>query len=250
MARLLGLDLESTGLDTATDHITEIGYVLWDTDTKTPLKIHSDFLYAKAYEEKFTPETCAMMKRLCGITPEILREFGSPTDSAFKRLATFCELTKPDYIVAHNGENFDKPMLFAALSRNGLAVPEFRAIPWIDTKTDIPFDAEPDSRRLKHLALDQGFINPFEHRAVFDVLTMLKVLSAYDLNAVIAYQKIPFVTMRALVSYDDRQLAKDQRFSWEKIGEKTYPKMWVKKIKENQIELETQKCKFQIARIE
>jgi DNA-dependent RNA polymerase auxiliary subunit epsilon len=78
---------------------------------------------------------------------------------------------------------------------------------------------------------------------------MLRVLANYDINAVLEYQKIPFVTMQALVTYDERNLAKEQRFSWEQLGDKKYPKMWVKRIKKNLLELEKQNCKFQIKEI-
>ncbi len=249
--RLLGIDLETTGFDTATDRVTEIGAVLWDVETKRPLVSYGVFLRDAEMENKFTPEVNAMMLRVCGITPELLREFGTNAADNFEWLAHYAVDHHVDYIVAHNGENFDRPMLTSELRRHGIKDDKFESIPWIDTRTDIPFATEPDSRKLKHLAVDHGFINPFAHRAVFDVLTMLRILSNYDLAAVLEYQKIPFVTMRALVNYDQKELAKAQRFSWEKLGDKTYPKMWVKRVKENQIDQEKINCKgFEIAKID
>jgi DNA polymerase-3 subunit epsilon len=246
--RVLGLDFETNGLNTAEDRITEIGAVLWDVQTKTPLLMEGIYLHDDTY-----PPQPAEIVRLTGITDSTLREFGLHPRMGLARLEEICEKYRPEYIVAHNGENFDRPFLKCELSRSGVEAPVLSALPWIDTRADIPFDVEPESRRLKHLALDQGFINPFAHRAVFDVLTMLRVLGGHDIEKVIAYQKIPFVVCRAMTNYDQKELAKAQRYSWEKIGDKVYPKMWVKRVKENLLEQEIENCKkggFQSVRIE
>ncbi len=249
VVRILGLDLESTGLDTANDWVTELGAVLWDVETKRPLVVQSCFLYDECMEPRFTPESIAMMKRICGITPELLKEFGQEPSGVYHRLDLFAREAGVEYICAHNGENFDKPMLYAQLHRLGVPGTRLRELPWIDTRTDLPFAEEPDSRKLKHLALDSGFISNFAHRAVFDVLTMLRILSNYPIEDVIAYSKIPFITVRAVVSYDNRELAKAQRYSWEKIGERTFPKCWVKRIKQDKLNDEIAACKFEVVQI-
>lgn len=236
--RLLGLDFETTGLDHQKDRITEMGACLWDVEMKRPLMTVGVFMH----EEGF-PSLSPEIVRLTGLTDDILREFGTAPKANFDWLESFVSKHKVDYVVAHNGENFDKPFLLAELARHCVDSAQLRILPWIDTRTDIPFPSEPDSRRLRHLALDCGFINPFEHRAVFDVLTMLKVLSHYPIEQVIEYQKIPWAVVRAVVSYDNRELAKKQRYSWEKVGDKNYPKWWVKKVKETQLQAEIEACK-------
>ncbi len=240
--RLLGLDFESTGLDTGNDRIVEVGAVIWE-DNK-PLGMFSAFVHDETF-----PEMSAEVTAINGITTEMLKEFGAPPSPVYHTLSNYCVKHKVDYIVAHNGENFDKPFLFAELSRLG---GEFaiKQLPWIDTRTDLPHLVEPSSRRLIHMAADLGFVNPFPHRAVFDVLTMLRILSNYGIDEVLAYQAIPFITVRGLVSYEDRQLAKDQRFSWEQLGDKKFVKMWVKRIKKNRFEAEQLNCKFPIREIE
>lgn len=244
MARVLGLDFETTGLDLKNDRVTEIGYVLWDTEEKKPLQIVNKFLWDFAY-----PPITEEITRLTGITQDLLTEFGVEPRSVWDGLAEFCGTTKVEYIVGHNGENFDKPFLLAELDRAGLQHAYLRGLPWIDTRTDLPFLQEPDSRKLRHLALDAGFINFFEHRAVFDVLTMLRVMGHYDFATIVEESKIPFVTVRAMVSYEDRELAKAQRFSWEKCGDKTYNKQWVKRIKLNKLDAEKAKCNFQLVQL-
>lgn len=246
--RLLGIDFETTGLDHQKERITEAGIVLWDVALKRPLTTVGVFYHDDAY-----PPLSPEIQRLTGLTDEILKEFGTAPKANLEWLERYVSAHKVDYIVAHNGENFDKPFLFAELARHGVAGTCLRSLPWIDTRTDIPFPTEPDSRRLRHLALDCGFINPFEHRAVFDVLTMMKVLSHYNLDEVLAYQKIPFVTARAVVSFQDKELAKAQRYSWEKVGDKTFPKCWVKRVKEDKFQAEVDvgvKNGFQVVRID
>lgn len=239
--RLLGLDFETTGLDTSKDRIVEIGAALWDVEAKRPLTTLGVFCHEPTSE--ISKESLEMMDRICGITLPVLQEFGTPVKGNLAWLDGFCSKHKVDYIVAHNGENYDKPLLMAELARHGVDAPCLRMLPWIDTRTDIPFASEPDSRKLKHLAGDHGFINPFAHRAVFDVLTMLRILSNYDIQQVLEFQKIPFMVVRAVVSYEQRDLAKARRYSWEKIGEKSYPKMWVKLVKENKCVDEVAECK-------
>lgn len=250
--RVLGLDFETTGLDTANDRIIEMGAVLWEVESKRPLVTVDVFLNDDGIQKKMTPEVVEMMNRICGITPEMLTEFGTDAKANLEWLEGYCAKHKVDYVVAHNGENYDKPLLMAELTRLGIEAPFLRSVPWVDTRTDIPFASEPDSRKLKHLALDIGVINHFPHRALTDVLTMLLVMSHYEFKDILEYQKIPFVVMRALVNYDNRELAKAQRYSWEKIGDQSFPKMWVKKVKENLMEQEIEVCKkngFQVARI-
>lgn len=252
--RLIGLDLETTGLNTGEDRITELGIVLWDSDEKAPILMRQYFLIDDGIREKLkNPDTVAMIKRVCGLTPSILEEFGLVPGMALAELEYLCKDHKPDFVVAHNGENFDRPFTYAELTRHSVTSDNFRRVPWLDTRADIPFASEPESRKLKHLALDCGFINPFAHRAVFDVLTMLRVLSHYPLEDVIAYSKVPFITVRAVVSYDDREKAKARRYSWEKLGERVYQKQWIKKLKLDKLEQEQKEAAaagFQVVRIE
>jgi DNA polymerase III epsilon subunit-like protein len=245
--RLLGLDFETTGLDLANDRITEVGLALWDVDTKRPLVTYGQFLIDDGIRARLNPDTVAMMERVSGISPSLLEEFGMCPIKLFSWLDTFCFEHGVDYICAHNGNGYDKPLLAAELKRHGVPTRMVDKIHWLDSRVDIPHPSPPDSNKLKHLALDAGFINPFAHRAVFDVLTMLRVLSHYDLNEVVRYSRIPSVVIRAVVPHPKqdggkgKDRAKAAGFRWREVDYKVYENCWVKKIRVDQLEAERAK---------
>lgn len=241
--KVLGLDLETTGLDYEEDRIIEMAYVLWDTERSVPLSIESTLL--SIGEETLSEE----IEGITGIRDQDLKEFGRDPQNELNNLMTNCLSLKPEYIIAHNGAQFDSPFLSNELKRHGVNTAQFDEIPWIDTRYDLPFAKQPKSRKLEHLALDMGFINPFPHRAVTDVLTMLKVMSQFKFEDIVEYSLIPWIVVRAMVGYDDRQLAKDERYMWQQVDNTMYEKQWVKKIKADQLEEEQQRCKFDVVHI-
>jgi len=241
--RVLGIDLETTGLDVKEDRIIEMAYVLWDTDRSVPLGIESSLL--SMGKGRLSAEITA----ITGIHDQDLRDLGMDPQNELRKLVTTCMVLKPEYIIAHNGEQFDHPFLSNELRRHEVNISQFDEIPWIDTRYDLPFAKAPRSRRLEHLALDAGFINPFPHRAVTDVLTMLKVMGQFDFQDVLEYSAIPWIVVEAVVGYHGRQLAKDQRYMWQQIDGKVYKGKWVKKIKSNRLEEEQKTCDFEVVHI-
>ena len=143
-----------------------------------------------------------------------------------------------DYIVAHNGAAFDKLFFDNECARYDLPM-YYR--PWIDTQNDIEYPESITTRKLMHLAAEHGFLNPFSHRAVFDVLTMLKVLSCYDIEQVIAYSKIPTIKVRSLQKFEDNEQAKARSFRWD--GDR---KIWWRTLKEDKLEALQSEAPFKI----
>ena len=245
--KILGLDFESTGLDTNTARIIEVGACVFETDTNVPIQIYSTFIS----DVKIMPEHEEALK-INRIKAEWL-DYGVPLEEALMELNRLIGDHHIEYVMAHNGNSYDKPLVLAELNRLGLKGHFLETCKWLDSKDDLPFMEEPQSRKLRHLALDAGFINFFEHRAIFDVMTMLKIAADYKIEDIIEQSKIPWVIIRALVDYDNREKAKEMRFSWENIGEKKFPKCWVKKIRENLVEIEQKKAEeknFKIVKIE
>lgn len=242
---VMGLDLETTGLDTSKDRPIEVAYALWDTEAKKTISMENHLLWDETY-----PPITEEITKLTGITTVDLEKYSVKPKVGINHLLDFVSRHNPSYVIAHNGEMFDKPLLLAELHRQGFQNSSLQTAPWIDTRTDLPFSDNPDSMKLKHLACDMGFINPFPHRALSDVLTMLKVMSQFDFQEIEAHSKIPWLTVRAVVDFDNKEKAKARRYSWEKIGEDTFPKMWVKRIKETKLQEEVDALKpFQVVRL-
>ena len=213
MSRVLGIDVETTGLLVAEDRITEIGAVLYDWSTGIPLQVYSTLVLP----EKTIPEEVV---KLNGITNEMVEEFGIIEEDAIVQVQ--CMVDVADYVMAHNAP-FDKGFLGAGFARRGITMPEKV---WLCSLSDIKYPAEITTRNLTYLAAEKGIINPFRHRAVFDVLTMLKVAGQFELDEIVKRSQEPTVYVQAHVSFDEKELAKEQMFQW--CGPK---KVWWKALK-------------------
>lgn len=216
---VVGFDTETTGLSVTEDHIIEVGAVLWDTERKAPLSMFSSMI---KIEQKLDPK----ITELTGITDQDLEKFGRKASDVFAELNLF--LYQAEAIVAHNGNLFDKPMHENNCKRNG-----FDALvkPWIDTSCDVDYPTNITTRRLSHLAADHGFLNPFAHRAVFDVMTMLKVMAHYDFGQILTWSKAPTLEIRADSTFQQKELVKKQNYRWDNER-----KIWHKSIKDFHLE--------------
>ena len=228
MSYWLGLDFESEGLDLKIHRITEIGAVLWDVEKKMPVEIFNKLICDRVISSE--------IERLTGITQDMINRRGVPLKPALGVL--FEMMSAADYIVAHNGTTFDKPILEAECAREKLEMP---SIPWIDTCQDVPYPPNIQTRKLVHLSAEHDFLNPFKHRAVFDVLTMMTLVSQYNPQTIIMYNKAPNITIRAMVSYEDRAKASSKGYRWN-----AEQKLWLKVIKDFQLEEEIKNADFQV----
>lgn len=242
---LLGLDLETGGefnIPLDRNFIIEIGMVLWDTDFAQPVELYSTLL---DNDQPTSPEAA----EYTGISDELLKRHGAKPDirvlNPVKAL-----MNKADFIVAHNGRDFDRPLMEAFFARQSHKMP---AKNWLDTLYDVDYPRNCKSRNLTYLAGFHGILNSFPHRAVTDVLTMLTILSRYDIEAVIASAKCPRLVVKAEVSFDNREKAKAKRFNWESPGGKEglkYPKSWVRIIREDQLDALKLECDFPVVILE
>ena len=230
--RLLGIDIESSGLEPKADRIIELGVVLFDWDTKMPMAMLSELVDPKMENEEFRlPEE---ITALTGITEAALEELGGFEKDVLAKLDAMAATAH--FYVGHNANVFDRLFLEEAYRRNGMTLAEK---PWIDTLTDIKFSESIKTRNLKHLAAEHNFLPGFSHRAVFDVLTMLKILGQYDLDAVIARAAEPMVYVQAMVDFANNQKAKDFSFRWNPDS-----KRWWKGMKQSDFEAEKSLWQF------
>ncbi len=241
---LLGLDLETGGeFNSSSDQnfIIEIGMVLWDTEFGQPVELYSVLV------DNDRPVSMDAAE-YTGITDALLKRHGEKPD--IRMLNPIKDLmNKADYIVAHNGRDFDRPLMEAFFSQQSHKMP---AKPWIDTLHDVDYPRNCKSRNLTYLAGFHGILNSFPHRAVTDVLTMLTILSRYDIENVIANASHPRLVVKAEVGFSEREKAKAKRFSWESAGKGAgkFPKSWVRIIREDQLEALKQECDFPIVILE
>ncbi|MDX2469553.1 MAG: exonuclease domain-containing protein [SAR324 cluster bacterium] len=214
---VLGIDVETTGLDSEVDFVIEIGAVLWDVEKKIPVKIFSEMIL-----EKKDMVVSKEIAQLTGIDTETLQAFGVPaTSRLFKDLDWMCE--RADYFVAHNAP-FDKGFMTKFYERNAEVFPDK---PWIDTVQDVPYPKHIKQKNLIYLSAVHGFVNPFSHRAVTDVLSMLKLLANYDMQKIAISAQATTLEIIAKVSFAEKDLAKDAGFRW-----KPETKQWFIQIKE------------------
>lgn len=238
---LCGLDIETTGVDLEKDHVTEIAWVVVDTASPKPLCAKTFFV---SIPEGF--ELSEEIKGLTRITERHLA-YGGSLSSCLSELESDLELYGVERYVFHNGRNFDLP--FLATKCIALSEPPISTLPTIDTMEDCPYPPDCRQRSLMYLAAYYGFINPFPHAALFDVMTTLKILGNFPLAHVLRRADSPSIVVQAAVPFERKDEAKARRFLWESAGGKTYPKRWVKQIKELDLEEEISGASFEIRRI-
>lgn len=242
--KVLGVDFETTGLDPAKDRIIEIGAVLYDTDCGQPVKFMSEFVY----EKRKTPILSEFIIKLTGINDDLLIKYGINYKSALAQLLKLAG--EADLVIAHHAE-FDFNFFIHELGKEKISAV---ISPWACSMSDIPWNSMIKSKALNHIAADMGFINPFQHRACFDVLTMLKVVQIFGekartlpdhedfdpwdyLKKEVAHPKM---TLIANISYDDRKLASDRGFKWNQ-GEA--PKQWSKQVRQHRVPVLMEACR-------
>jgi DNA polymerase-3 subunit epsilon len=237
---VLGLDFETTftdPVDPSQCRIIEAGAVLWDTGRKAPLRIFNQVCPWGTDYGPFDPR----VTDLTGLIEDDLAKHGRPVPQVLQNLIGLMGLSQA--VVAHNGNGFDKPIFFAECTRHGVSVPEdVLKLPWYDTTCDVPYPPKIETRKLEFLGPAHGFLNPFSHRAVFDVLTMLKVMSFYDIQEIARRATAPKVKLRAITSkpWEDggrsNQQAKERGFRFD--GE---TKFWTKVVLADEVEAELAK---------
>jgi DNA polymerase-3 subunit epsilon len=227
--KFLFVDVETTGLDPEIDTITELGMVLCDMDTKTPL-----VLYNELVKNPKQPELTEEITAITGITQEMIEGYGIPEVDVLRKFVDLGACA--DAIVAHNAP-FDKGMIDMAFRKLNQEVPDFD---WIDSCVDVPYPVSIKTRTLSYLAVDHGFMNPLAHRALFDCMTTFEVVKNYDAKKVYALSKSPNVWVRCHtrvpwqdpnpVGKKDNDRAKSIGFRFD--GNR---KIWIRQIKEFEI---------------
>jgi DNA polymerase III subunit epsilon len=220
---------------------TEIGMVLWCTELRAPIKLFGTLVDPGKYAV-WEPGATAVNN----LTPEVCTKFGMEDERALKYVLSW--YGSADVACAHNGNNFDKPLLEKWAERYGLDAQKGKL--WIDTRADIEVPAR-NSHKLGYMAADHGFLNPFPHRAMFDVMTMLTILMApdlvkappkYDLAKIQEIAKSPLRIVKALVSFETNHLAKARGYHAIYVDGKF--QRWELEVKEINLEKEREAARL------
>ena len=210
---VLGLDIETDGLDTASARMIELGAVLWDTERSMPLRLLSLLVRPVGWDgEIFLPEN---IRELTGIEPKDIATYGRQTGYALEALGVMA--ANAVWVMGHNGLAFDRPILLAECNRAGITFANILPQPWMDSSMDLPFPKGIIPAKLSFLAAQapHSFLNPFSHRAIFDTLTMLKMASSYDWSEIAAHASSPVVKLVAKVPFNQKELPKAAKFYWD-----------------------------------
>ena len=211
MNRLLIVDCETTGLDPATDRLIEVGAVLFDVGDRAVLSQVSTLLPVR---ENPVERINRIAARTAQGTPAAVIE---QAKELVRTLAVHA-----DAYVAHNVA-FDSKWL-----------PELSDKRWICTMDDVRWPRVSRARQsVVGLALDYEVPVWAAHRALTDCTYLVQVMQREpELERLLVEALEPKQLYVAIVSYEERQVAKDAGFTWDK----PVPKAWSRKLRESEAE--------------
>ena len=190
------------------------------------MRAFSSLTQAEDNSIKITPK----LQELHGISQKALDRNGVP-HAGILNFIFQNYVSKSDHICAHNAP-FDKAFVDAELVRSAL---EPWAMNWLDSRTDLPFSDNIQSRSLKYLACEHGFLYD-AHSALNDVLAMAKIFCQYDHNKTAELVTSPYAHLYHQSSFEDKALQaklKEVGFHWDR-----QKKLWKKTLRSNQLEEE------------
>lgn len=222
LRRALILDTETTGLNpppAGTDVCIEVGCTLFDLELAVPLASFATLIQHEgpngAEEHNHIPA-------------EALKESPQP-EVAWSGVSRLLE--RADVVLAHEIA-FDRGF-----------VPSFiaHAAPWVCSKRHIDWPLAKTGEHLVHLALAHGVGVVHAHRAMTDVDILVRLLmrvhemlgdvpQPYPLVHLLERAMRPRKKIAALVSFDERELAKTAGFAWEPST-----KTWWREVPEDEI---------------
>jgi len=209
---VLIVDVETTGLDRATNDVIEVAAVRYSLLNYAVIDAFSSVLYTKH------PNGAEPINHI----PQGL--LSQPTMAATVAWDIVSDMAHASgAILAHNAD-FDRQW-----------IPEGRTTildkPWIDTCNAVSWPKESKTgSSLINLALDHGLGVVDPHRALQDCLLLARLMTrchemGHDVRAILAKGLRPQVLVEAVVSYADRDKARDFGFRWDQ-----QTRRWLRKL--------------------
>jgi DNA polymerase-3 subunit epsilon len=225
---VLILDTETTGLSPEDSQVIEIGAILFEVEKYRSAIAQVSFL---------VPCLANPAEGINKIPQGLTQKAQSIEDQGrdlFLAMAERC-----DAYVAHNAVfdrkwfNFYTPGA-AIGSLGGWACAAIPEKPWICSMEDIPWPKELGIKSrpgLKDIALAHGVPVWAAHRALTDCIYLAQVFERRDdLGELLQRAMEPRRLYKALVSYDDRALAKDAGFQWNE----PVPRAWTRRLTDSE----------------
>ena len=198
MRTALLLDTETTGIYPAEGARTiEVAVQLYDLVNASPLVSFASLIRSDTNEAE-------------SVNRISVAALGNARDSDSVWRTVNAIAASADVVIAHRAE-FDRQFVPESL-RDGK--------PWACSKTEIEWPLAKNGEHLVHLALAHGVGVVSAHRALTDVDTLSRLLTrvaelGHSLQALVERAMRPKIKVQALVSYDDRELAKAAGFQWD-----------------------------------
>jgi len=224
--RILVIDVETTGLKAGRDALLEVAAAVFDSGTKAMIWSYSTLMPIQVENQAvhINNITQDMMKSI--IDMYAWKPVFTDVDGPLAPILQLCDSGAVDVCAAHN-KDFDESFINALaenppLLRNQDQLP----IPWFNT-IDINYPKQKSKSALRYLAVDHGIpVGSQLHRALSDVLLTCELLAQVEnIDVQVVEALKPRAVFEALVSYDNRELAKKAGFRWNKTM-----KRWEKKL--------------------
>lgn len=205
---VVGLDIESTGLDKVKDRPIEVGMTLWTTNLNRGLENRSFLVQSDGV--KVTDE----ITEINGITQEQVDRFGLQVDEALDEVLYVVE--QAEAIVAFNGRSYDIPMFKNWAKRVGKTWPDKLVIDPYDGDLPAKSNAITPAMRPQELITmcAKNGIYFDAHEALGDVGGMLKLMSKRPFEMVLERAKSPTVIIQSQQSRRENDKAKKHKFRW------------------------------------
>jgi DNA polymerase-3 subunit epsilon len=211
MKTILILDTETTGIDPATSTTIEVGVILYSVEHGTSL-----MSYASLLEAKENPAEAINRIPAAALG-------GHNASQAWADVETMAD--RADAIVAHRAE-FDR----------GFVTQHLRDVkPWICSKFDLEWPRGKPGESLVQLALEHDLGVAYAHRALADCDLLARLFTrvremGVDVAEMLRRALRPKADFVALVSYEDRELAKKAAFQWDGIARQWKRRMFLEDV--------------------
>jgi len=213
------IDLETTGLDPLKDQIIEVGIVQFCFQVNTPDAPTISEMYG-GLQDPGRPLSEDIV-RITGLTDFDLanRSIRWPL---VEELLSGCDL-----VVAHNMD-FDRSFI--------RALPNLAPISgvWGCSMRHIDWAAKGHkTQALNYIAADQGFVNPFAHRALFDCATTFRIIAPHLTELYERCQQREFEVRALGAPFASKDVLKARGYRWDGDA-----RVWHKTFAESALPLE------------